>query len=99
MWATNGKLLGILETKPSVQTGGFFVGDDFTGRLLSGIKMNAACKVIWGLKTGIDQCLLMKNSRSLSKILVGILKKYKKSHTDVERICVARFWTWKVCEW
>ena len=68
MWATNGKLLGILETKPSVQTGGFFVGDDFTGRLLSGIKMNAACKVIWGLKMGSKGFFDAKQSQSIEDV-------------------------------
>ena len=35
VWATNGKLVIHLKTEPSVQTGGFFVGYGFTGRLLS----------------------------------------------------------------
>ena len=68
MWATNGKWVNRLETKPSVQTGGFFVGDDFTGRLFSGLKIYAACKAIWVLKTGSEGFFDAKQSQSIGDV-------------------------------
>ena len=68
MWATNGKWVNRLETKPSVQTGGFFVGDGFTGRLFGGLKIYAACKAIWVLKTGSEGFFDAKQSQSIEDV-------------------------------
>ncbi len=68
MWVINGKWVNRLETKPSVQTGGFFVGDGFTGRLFGGLKIYAACKAIWVLKTGSEGFFDAKQSQSIEDV-------------------------------